>query len=302
MGPTLAKWQKLPGAILLCLFASPLHSRQLPPPVPIADDAKPRAKPDQAVRDADVVVEARRDIDRKAVQRFVSEITVPKVGQIARYHEPLCPRVIGIASDYADLIRRRIIDIARKVPTPVDPAASCVPNFLLIITPDANGLIRDARKGGLGWFTGMEPSDIDRLERSTAPVRVWSTTSLRNESGRQADANGTLFTHTASLIDEVTTQHIDASFVIFDRAATYGLTLRQLADYAAMRGLAQTQVPGAGSAMTTILGLFEKSDTNHPPELTRSDLAYLQALYREKGFTKGVLERNRIAAEIARQR
>lgn len=38
-----------------------------------------------------------------------------------------------------------------------------------------------------------------------------------------------------------------------------------------------------------------------PPEMTRIDLIYLQSLYKEKGFVKGVYERNRIAAELARQ-
>lgn len=246
-------------------------------------------------------MEARRVTDRKAIQRFVSEITAPKVGQIARFHEPLCPQVVGIARDYGDLIRRRIIEIARKLGIAVDQSARCVTNLAVVITPDVAGFVHDARKSGSGWFAGMEPADVDRLESSTAPVRVWSATSLRNESGRQVGSAGSLFTHTASLIDEVTTQYLDASFVVIDREATYGLTLRQLADYAAMRGLAQTQVPTAASGMTTILGLFETTGKRHPPEMTRTDLAYLQALYKEKGFVKGVLERSRIAAELARQ-
>lgn len=305
MALMLAGRQRLGWTALFCLLvSSPGLAQDGPPPAPAAaptSDAKAPAKPDKPVPNADVVVEARRVVDRKAIQRFVSEITAPKVGQIARYHEPLCPTVVGIANEYGNLIRRRIIEIARKVRIPVDQSPRCVTNFLLVIAPDVSGFIRDARKNGPGWFGGMEPADIDRLERSTAPVRAWSTTSLRNESGRQVGSEGTLLTHTASLIDEVTTQYIDASFVIIDRDATYGLTLRQIADYAAMRGLAETQVPTAQTGMTTILGLFDTAGTSHPPEMTRTDLTYLQALYKEKGFAKSVFERSRIAAELARQ-
>ena len=292
-------------ALFCLLVSSPGLAQDRPPPAPAAapsSEAKAPAKLEKpAPNAADVVVEARRVTDRKAIQRFVSEITAHKVGQIARYHQPLCPTVVGIASEYGDLIRRRIIEIARRVRIPVDQSPRCLTNFLLVIAPDVSGFIRDARKSGPGWFGGMEPADIDRLERSTAPVRAWSTTSLRNESGRQVGSEGTLLTHTASLIDEVTTQYLDASFVIIDREATYGLTLRQIADYAAMRGLAQTQVPTGQTRMATILGLFEATGNGRPPEMTRTDLIYLQSLYKEKGFVKGVYERNRIAAELARQ-
>lgn len=305
MALTLTERQGLRWAALFYLLvSSPVLAQQSPPPAPTADQSaapKPAPQPEKIAPSPEVIVEARRAIDRKAVQRFVSEITAPKVGQIARFHEPLCPKVVGIASDYGDLIRRRIVETARKVGVPVDQSARCVTNFAVVITPDVTGLIHDARKSGSGWFGGMEPADIDRLERSTAPVRVWSTTSLRNESGRQVGSEGTLLTHSASLIDEVTTQYLDASFVVIDREATYGLTLRQIADYAAMRGLAETQVPTTASGMTTILGLFETTANGHPPEMTRTDLTYLQALYKEKGFVKGVFERSRIAAELARQ-
>jgi hypothetical protein len=304
MAPMLAGGQKPRWAALFYLMlSSPGLAQQSPPPSPAAAPtagAKP-PRPGEGIPPVpDVVVEARRVTDRKAIHRFVSEITAPKVGQIARFHEPICPKVVGIASEYGDLIRRRIIEIARKVGIPVDQSSHCVTNFAVVLTPDVTGFIHDARKSGSGWFGGMEPAEIDGLERSTAPVRVWSTTSLRNESGRQEGAEGALYTHTASLIDTVTTQYIDASFVIFNREATYGLTLRQLADYAAMRGLAQTQVPTTASGMTTILGLFETTANSHPPEMTRTDMIYLQALYKEKGFVKGIFERNRIAAELAR--
>lgn len=305
MAFTFAEQQRLGWmALFLLLVPGPGLAQDGPSPAPAAappSDVKAPARPDKPAPTADVVVEAHRATDRKAIQRFVSAITVPKVGQIARYHEPLCPTVVGIANEYGSLIRRRILEIARKVQIPVDQSPRCLTNFLLVIAPDVSGFIRDARKNGPGWFGEMEPADIDRLERSTAPVRAWSTTSLRNESGRQVGREGTLPTHTASLIDEVTTQYIDASFVIIDREVTYGLTLRQLADYAAMRGLAQTRPPIAGSGMTTILGLFETTGNGHPPEMTRTDLTYLQTLYKEKGFVKGILERNRIAAELARQ-
>ena len=291
-------------ALLWLLASGPVVAQDAGPQAPAAQasDKSQPSKTDPATVEPEVTVEARRAVERKSINRYVNEITVRTDGQIARFHDPICPAVVGLPNKYADVVRRRIIAVAQKVGLTIDAKPSCHANFLLVVSTDMTGFIHDARTHWPGWFGGMDTADIDRLERSTAVARAWSATSVRDERGQDVGYGGVLTTHTASLITELTAQYIDASFVILDRDATYGLTLTQLADYAVMRGLAQTQVPTTDAGIGTILGLFEKAGDSHPRELTRTDLTYLQALYKEKGYVKGVLERNRLAAELARQR
>ena len=104
----------------------------------------------------------------------------------------------------------------------------------------------------------------------------------------------------ASVLTMPTRQHIDGSVIIIDLSAADGRSLTELGDYAAMRGLSMTRPPSR-SNVSTILSLFEKG-ANAPRELTRFDVGYLRALYASDGTTQAVLERGRIAANLAKNR
>jgi hypothetical protein len=99
-----------------------------------------------------------------------------------------------------------------------------------------------------------------------------------------------------SLFKRPTRADIEGSFIVIDRSAAVGTTLAQLADYAAMRGLARTTAP-KGSAVRTILNLFE-TGAPREPELTRSDILYLQALYRTPGTENLTQARGRLTRAV----
>ena len=101
---------------------------------------------------------------------------------------------------------------------------------------------------------------------------------------------------TASIINQPTRADIDGSVIVIDRSAALGITLAQLADYTAMRGLARTAAP-KDSGVRSILSLFDRGATRQP-ELTRSDIIYLQALYRSGGRADVVKERGRLARAV----
>ena len=104
----------------------------------------------------------------------------------------------------------------------------------------------------------------------------------------------------ASALRRVTRLDIEGSVIIIDRSAANGKTIAQLADYAAMRGLARTLPPDDGSP-PTILNLFETSGASPVRALTASDLGYLQSLYRLSGMESLNTARSRLSRDIARQ-
>jgi hypothetical protein len=53
--------------------------------------------------------------------------------------------------------------------------------------------------------------------------------------------------------------------------------INQVADYVAMRGLAQTKLPTSHSSIPTILTLFKSPDA--PASMTAFDDAYLRSVY-----------------------
>jgi hypothetical protein len=262
------------------------------------------------VPEDDIVVRDRREADRKAVERFVGEISVRTDTQLARFHQPVCPAVIGLPRDYAMIVEKRIVADALAAGMTIDRKAKCAPNLIVVIAESGSALVADIRRRRSGWLEGLAPAEVDALI-APAPARAWSVTSLRNEDGRglgktpeEAGANPlagvpTLRVMSASIIREPTRQDMEASFVVIDEAATVGLSLRQIADYAAMRGLAHTRPPAPGGAVDTILSVLDGAPSP-PRSLTAADASFLRALYASQGLATAVSERNAITRRIAK--
>lgn len=260
----------------------------------------------------DIVVTGNKEADRKAAEAYVSSIAVRSESQLARFHQPVCPLVIGMPKPYSTMIEKRVAADAAAAGVDVAKKVRCDANLIIVIAEDGAALVKDIRIHYPGWLAGLSPRDIDTLTVA-GPARAWSVTSLRNEDGQgmrnQPDAPAgdglagkpVLRVMTASILRQPTRQDMEASFVMIDKAATMGLTLRQIADYAAMRGLARTRPPVAGGdGLTTILTIFDPSVPSRARELTNADTAYLRALYRGDGTAAAVNEKNGIARRIAK--
>jgi hypothetical protein len=260
----------------------------------------------------DIVVTGNKEADRRAAEVYVSSIAVRSESQLARFHQPVCPLVIGMPKPYSTMVEKRIAADAAAAGIDVAKNVRCDANLIIVIADDGAALVKDIRVHYPGWLAGLSPRDIDTLT-VPGPARAWSVTSLRNEDGQglgnQSDTptgdglagKPVLRVMTASILREPTRQDMEASFVVIDKAATMGRTLRQIADYAAMRGLARTRPPAAGGkGLATILTIFDSSVPSHPSELTNADAAYLRALYRGNGTAAAVTEKNGIARRIAK--
>jgi hypothetical protein len=251
----------------------------------------------------DIVVRDRRVPEKKAIESYVANISGRSDSQLPRFHQPVCPAIIGLDRPYAAIVEQRIRSVAAAAGAAVSKKAKCSANLIVILAENGGDLVKDIRAKRAGWFGELYPSEINALTKP-APARAWNVASIRNEDGeglrRSGDATPpVLRVMSASIIKEPTRQDMEASFVVIDSASTFGMTLRQIADYAAMRGLARTRAPKAGGSIDTILTVFDPS-VAPTPELTPTDLAYLRALYASDGRYAAVTERNAITRRIAR--
>ncbi|QDZ07236.1 hypothetical protein FPZ24_06865 [Sphingomonas panacisoli] len=292
----------------------------LVPGLAVAQDAKPQD---------DIVVRAQREKARKEAATFVTNISRSTDGQLARYHQPVCVAVIGgLPPEHVAIVEARIREVAAAAGIAIAKKTPCTANFIVAIAVNGSDLVKDMAKARPDWLTGLSSSDIKVLT-TPGPARAWSITSLRNESGemlsspRMSDAftsilpqgrsaleNGgttrsqaeidapSLRVQSSSIVARPNRQDIEASFVVIDRPAIVGLSLRQIADYAAMRGLGHTRPPAPGGPIETILTVLDGAGTP-PRALTDSDAAYLKALYSTDGRRAAVTERNAIARRIA---
>ena len=239
---------------------------------------------------------------RRQAMAFVHDVTERSLDQVSRFHDPVCPAVIGLSNEHAQTVRDRIIETARGIGARVDTSRKCSANLTLIVAEDSRAFVRDVRRKRPGWLGGLSPSQVSEVITGPGPVRAWSVSSIANELGGSRhtpdwDEKYDMLVLSSSILDLPTRVQMEGSFVVIDRAAALGLSLAQLADYAAMRGLARTRAPER-KTVSSILNLFEPGSVRQH-ELTRSDVIYLQTLYRSRGTESVPQQRAQLARAMA---
>jgi hypothetical protein len=261
----------------------------------IANAQTTPSPPPMATTEPDIVVRGQREVSPPAARRFVQQITSSVDGQLTRFSEPVCPRVFGFEETYNRIVADRIRAVAAEAGAEIAPQG-CRSNLNVLIVNDADDAVRELRAKLPQLFVGVDDAERSRALRS-GPVHAWNTIELRNEDGQPANG-GTLYVKTASIIDRSTQQAIVGSTIVIERDASMGKTLRQIADYVAMRALAGGRPPAPGVAADTILTLFDAHDT--PLGATRVDRSYLKGLYATRPTMTSTSARARIARQIAR--
>ena len=247
--------------------------------------------------------------DRRAAATFVETVTVETEGQVARFAAPVCPRILGLPADYAATVAQRLRDVARAAGAAV-AGTGCTPNILVVVAADGLEAAQALHKTRPRLFDGLTPRRIEALTRGGDAARAWQVVEMRGRDGREAEAidaiasaggpprfvkdGHVLQSSLNSRIGLPTRQDLALSVLLVDLDAIAGRSLRQFADYAAMRTLARTRAPAGGRS--TILALFEPGPA--PPGITRWDLAYLKGLYATEAGASADLQRLRIARAI----
>lgn len=272
-----------------------------------------------------IIVEGQRPPTEREALHAITRMTKINESQIARFHDPVCPLVVGMARPAAAMVEDRIRATVRMVGGRVQEPL-CEGNLLVFIARDGGKFFNEIRRERPMWLDGLSSPEKARLA-ANGPVRAWSVTSVRNEDGLRASlkaagpaaqrirASTNRVTSTNSLLDRVPQMRVyansflrnqsryelDGSVVIIDADAAEGLTLRQLGEYAALRGLIQIREPDDVGQMNSILSIFDRPKGTGPRQLTPFDRHYLAGLYdhlRSRGLDSSVHERQRLAEVI----
>ena len=271
-----------------------------------------------------IVVTGQRALTESEALDVVRRVARPVDGQLARFHEPICPRVTGFQTQYERMVAERIKDVAERAGADAG-ADGCVANFYVVIVDDGPGFVREMARKHPGVFSGVSKQEFDRLASEPGAARAWSNTVLTNSNGTPVGAppssagggvvkrgyQGSSVTIDGSVnvvrvqetsnVNPSVQQAMQSSWVVLETGATFGKTLTQLGDYAAMRGLAMVQPSELDGSEDTILGLFEPDAAVSAPELTEFDLAYLTSLYRAHPRRWARTQVRNIAEGISRQ-
>jgi hypothetical protein len=232
-----------------------------------------------------VTVEAGRSrnrVDREVSEFVVSVVGTAKVESLSRWKVPICALAVGMTEAQSEFVAKRVSEVAKDADVPLG-APDCAPNFVVVVTPEPQELLKDwwaedhnlfNRDRGLGG--------VNRMIRTDQPVSVWHNACgvppLRGyyQPSGQLDCGAGV---TGSRLTHAAVRAIYSAIVVVDLDLIEGLTFGQVADYAAMVGLAKIRPSPDLGEVPTILGIFAQSSANRPKGLTAWDKSFLRAIY-----------------------
>lgn len=236
----------------------------------------------------DILVTGDRVERRKAVEKQARDIA--EYGNIhdwplARMEDRVCPGVIGLQLEAAQLMVDRIRWNAERLGLWMDERDDCDPNIVVAFVEDGQDLVAQLREKKGYLFELLTIRERDELTNRAGPVHVWTNAAPKSRDGMPISTKPNLSSPPVvrgnaahSRIYLPIRRDITSSLVLYDRSAVEGMTVIQLADYASMRAFAKVRPPEGHAKVDTILTLFNDPATA-PKGLTDFDLAYLRSLY-----------------------
>ena len=260
----------------------------------------PQADPGAAA--APIVVEGRAPADEARIRALARAIT-PRVGfeqPLARFTDPVCFATAGLPAPMLAAIGQRLAEDADAAGIRL-AGDRCSPNILVMFVDDSRVEVQTLMKRRPWLFGGRQPSEMREILDEPGPVHLWSVSEVRSRDGDRLSPNldspPTLRVPVATRIGLAIRRDMLSTVMLVDRKAVLGRSLRQVADYAAMRTLAMIRPKGATGG-DTILTLFDPAATP-PLEMTGFDRGYLKALYEGSGTQRGATKVAMIARSIA---
>jgi hypothetical protein len=257
-----------------------------------------------------IVVQGVRDRNRQ-IDRFVHALTdAPIGGQISRFDAEFCPVALGLSEYQNSAITERMRRVAAAAGLRIG-RAGCRPNAFLIVAGDKRGFLKALYKKRPDFFENQDGWKR-KLVIEPGPVSAWHVEGLLDANGIQpigaAGRDGEPLGYSvvnsmdSSRLLPASIPYFAAGFVVVEIEALRGISITQLADYAAMRiftrfdpkALAKTSAP-------TILRLLETPFGGAAPiTLTEWDMSFLKGLYSSDSRKFANRQRNEIRRSVRR--
>jgi hypothetical protein len=278
----------------------------LTPAAPLAAQTQQQSDPDSG---QSVTVTGPRE-DNEAERRressrfFDSHAVRTRIGQLARWHEPICVRTGGLPLALNARISTRVMDIADSVGIRTNRADLCRPNVMIGFTTEPQAMVERAVRRNPLVIGFHYAGQRDRVMRVRQPVQAWYVTTTRGGGGEERIDQAGVRTPGGGAGSRLT-NHISsglAHVLIFaDTRHVEGEETAPIADLLAFLALAQTPVAETCDASDTILNLMNPvcPPDRRPVALTQVDLAYLRALYRMDAEAGPQMQRGQVVLDMA---
>jgi hypothetical protein len=240
--------------------------------------------------------------------------------QYARFHDPICVKVVGLPDQYAGFIVKRVLDVAQEVGAPIDPKSGCTPNVNVIFSASPQAQLNDIAKRRDVLFGFHFFAETKKITTFSRPVQAWYLTRTEDTTGNKVlelydpapcMTSGPLappcdikapaiIGKAGSRLGNDLSSELVHSLIIADANKVAGEKIDAIADYIAVLALSRWQGLERCSGLPTILNLMaDTCDAEGRPEAaTPEDLALLTGLYQVNSRETGSLQRAEIASAV----
>lgn len=258
-----------------------------------------QSTPQERPRSDEIVVTGKLESDaerRRKADAHVRALGVANAQRsVARWIDPICPRVIGLSREHALIVERQMRATAESLK--IETAKSPCPSNIVVSFVSGGAAVARLVAGRDRRQLGEVPlSKRDFLLNSDTPIRWWHLTELKSKDGDrpvsftppsvQIEGGGSLPSgsetavlnqYNSSIISTRTVRALRSAVVIVDVDRAEGATLKSVTDYATLVSLAEIEFDSE-TPPHSILALFSNSE--RPKELTGTDRSFLTELYR----------------------
>jgi len=229
--------------------------------------------------------------------------------------ETICPGTTGLEGGYNEFVSARVRAVAAFVGAPVQPEElKCTPNVQIIFTPDPRSVMAAVQQWGarsLGvrfdhqMEKALEVSDEHAIQGWYITAGGGSSVLNRDPSlvgGIYLEALWARVIQRSSQVNGANRGILGVVLVINTQKSA-GLTVKSIADYAALASLTIIQNPDHCDPLPSILDIASPScaSRDKPAAITAGDLAFLKALYYHNTGLGKTLSRDDIQINMMKQ-
>lgn len=264
----------------------------------------PAAAQDRA--GSEIVVTGTKDKERdRQIRDFVHGMTEsPGTDPLARFDtEKLCPRSVGLGTGQDKAITDRMRRVAEAAKIDLAREDCRYPNALVIFADDKAVMIDRLHKQYPGLFRNAH-GDAMVVGKESGPAAAWHVDIMVSRDGVPIGPGRTLRTAgLASRLQAMARPVYVMSIVVIERRGVVGLTMTQIADYAAMRAYTDADPARAKeSGAPTILTILEAAMGSETPlSMTAWDLSFMRGLYAAPANAHSSAQRGAIGESMKRE-
>jgi hypothetical protein len=269
-----------------------------------SQDAKPQSHPYDSAPPETVVVTGHRPAEKSlkaVVWKFVYAHATysPKIDQLTRWVDPVCPVVRNLPPGFDQFIIARIKAIAASVGAPVKD--DCTPNIEIIFTARPQTVMDGVAENDPRLLGYHFVHDTKKAAQVTQPIQAWYVTATSNEietylddpyHGTPSGAPGRLSHGLLSVFSHV--------LILANTDVLVGRPIGPVADYLAVLALSRSHAEDDCVQLPSILDLLSDDCPEKPESLTIADKAYLEGLYLMDKKQIGSLQRSNISEHMVR--